>query len=627
MRQKSNSVIITVPKGATCGLYPGMPESAKYFNAINPQNAVTCSETVCIEDHVDYIYRNLAVGVYHYGVSMEGHTAVCQIVNYTGEKAADGMWIPVELSPLSGDGYESGYIMLNTQEFINAQLASGEDVWGPEYTHLFRTPQFLREKDRPGVHQQTTNEELWSFIRNLEKTSESMYVFSLGKTPKYGFEMPLVLFTRENIAGMTLMQAAKVLRNNGKPTVQYTAQVHSNEPASSEGALAMMLELVSDHGKDLLDALDVYIIPRINLDGAVEVIRQSPTTGEDMNRDYLRMNNREICMVTGAYNLFLPEVAIDGHEKRTNFLTADGARCTDMELQVGAGSLNHPAMMTELAMEMALLAIQKGRTLGLRSHFYSNLASAAGGSAGSSYYGTRNSLSFLVETPGGTTLGRNCLERRIMGQYVLASTVLGYTAQHARKILDTVHGSRGRMAKLGNCYDERNVIVLEHGKAPTGSVPVPIIDVLTGDVTDPACDIAYHEHTVSLSFRPRPTAYLIPKGLEDETRILFVAKCHGITWYSIPENSVIKVQQYIKNEEAFSLTKEFSARFEKGAYVFPNTVPSTILSVIMEPDFNRSSGRKMTLYSMGLLSEQEGGAVPIYRYCHDLENGKIPQNP
>lgn len=34
-----------------------------------------------------------------------------------------------------------------------------------------------------------------------------------------------------------------MIRNNGKPTVQYAAQVHSNEPASCEGALAMMLSL------------------------------------------------------------------------------------------------------------------------------------------------------------------------------------------------------------------------------------------------------------------------------------------------------------------------------------------------------------------------------------------------
>ena len=53
-----------------------------------------------------------------------------------------------------------------------------------------------------------------------------------------------------------------------------------------------------------------------------------------MNRDYLYMNNKEIRMLVCAYNLFLPEIAIDGHEKFTDVINKETSRCTDMELQV-----------------------------------------------------------------------------------------------------------------------------------------------------------------------------------------------------------------------------------------------------------------------------------------------------
>ncbi len=76
----------------------------------------------------------------------------------------------------------------------------------------------------------------------------------------------------------------------------------------------MMVSLSGDYGK-VLDRVDVYIIPRINLDGAYEVTRKSPTTDEDMNRDYLFMHNKELRLIANAYNLFCPEVCIDGHEK------------------------------------------------------------------------------------------------------------------------------------------------------------------------------------------------------------------------------------------------------------------------------------------------------------------------
>lgn len=613
---------ITIPIGAVCGLYGGAPAS-RSFSSINPENAIKATSVEKTRGYIEYSYTGLEVGIYHYSVSMDGYTSVCQIINYTEEKAAEGYKIDVRLEELRGNGYESGFVMLNSQEFIDAQLTSDKHSWGEKYAHLFTTPQFSRKKGHTGYHQQTTNEELVNFISEINKKCEYMHVFSLGKSPKYNFDMPLVLFTLENISKKSLEEAAAKIRKDGKPTVQYTAQVHSNEPASAEGALAMITALAGEFGQSVLDKVDVYIIPRINLDGAVEVVRHAPATNEDMNRDYLFMNNEEIRMVTSAYNLFLPEVAIDGHEKVTNVLTTDEARCTDMELQVGAGSLNHPAEMTELAMKMALAAISKGQELGLRSHFYQNLASAAGGSAGSSYYGTRNSLSFLVETPGGTTLGRLCMERRVLAQYVLASTAIGYSAEHADEVMSTVRKSREMMAAMGNTYDETKLIVLEHGKGETGAIYIPMIHVPSGEITNPSYKIPYSEHTEALRTRPRPTAYVIPMGLARENEILRVAKCHAIPYYTIPAGSTVQLRQYVKSDTVADLCEERTVTFDKGAYVFVNTVPSTILSVIMEPDFNTASGRKMCLFSMKLIEADESGYIPIYRYCHDLENGKI----
>ena len=35
------------------------------------------------------------------------------------------------------------------------------------------------------------------------------------------------------------------------------------------------------------------------------------------------------------------------------------------------------------------------------------------------------------------------------------------------------------------------------------------------------------------------------------------------------------------------------------------------------------SGRQMTLYSMGLVEADDQGNLPIFRYCHDLTDGKV----
>ncbi|MBE6962909.1 MAG: hypothetical protein E7445_10735 [Ruminococcaceae bacterium] len=619
----TGGLTVTAPEGAVCGVYPQAPKKRNYFEAIDIANAIPASCVLTAGGVTAYYYADLMPGLYHCAASMEGCSAVCQMINYTAEKAAAGMHYEMKLDKLAGNGYEAGYVMLNTQEFIDAHLASNKDTWGEAYAGLFQTPQFLRPEGRPGRHQQTTNEEMMDFIAKLDAVHGHMHVFSLGKSPKYGYDMPLVLFTREDVAGMTLEQAAEVIRGNGKPTVQYAAQCHSTEPASTEGALAMMLTLCGKYGEEVLSAVDVYIVPRINLDGAYEVTRTSPTTGDDMNRSYLRMHHAETCMLNAAYNLFLPEVVIDGHGKYHYAPITGESSCHDVELQVGAGALNHPAAMTALGMKMALTALGKARDLGLRGNFYDKLASAAGGSAGSSYYGTRNSLSFLIETPGQVHLGMAFMERRVMGQYVPASAFISYAAENAKEIMDTVHGSRETMLRNGPIYDENDCIVLEHTGGETGYWTAPRIHVPTGTVTDPITCYAYKEHVTALRKRPRATAYILPKGLPNEAEILRVASVHAIGWYQIPAGSAVSVRQYIRDADVATLSEERMQSFEQGAWVFPNTVPSTILGVIMEPDFNTVSGRKMTLLSMGLVSADENGCLPIYRYCHDLTDGKV----
>lgn len=621
--QKSGLTIIA-PKEAVCGLYPDAPAAWNYMTAIDPEKAIAPTSVTTEKDVAIYYYKDLELEFYHCIATMKGYNKLCKMILCTKEKMDAGFQVDMEMEKLAGGGYEAGHTTYNTQEFNNAQLISHKDAWGAEYEDLFRTPQFLRDGNTYGRHQQTTNEELMDFIRKLDQENAHMHIFSLGKSPKYGYDIPLVLFTREDVAGKTLEETAKIIRNNGKPTVQYNAQCHSSEPASTEGALAMMLQLCGSFGQEVLADLDIYMIPRINMDGAFEVKRASPTTGEDMNRDYLRIHNQEVGIVISTYNLFLPEVAIDGHEKRSNALTTTEALCTDTELQVGAGSLNHPAEMTALAMKMALQALDNGRKLGLRGHFYGRLASASGGCAGSSYFGIRNSLSFLIETPGQIFLGMSFMERRVISHYIPASTIIRYTAENSRQILDTVHNSRKMMVQSGGVYDPGRLFVLEHGGEVTGAWVTPVIHVPTGQVTDPDFSTPYKEHTIALATRIRPTAYLLPQNIPNREEILRVAGIHGIEHYTLPAGSKVSLYRYLRQEDQIQLGEEEVFSFAEGALVFPNTVNSAVLSVIMEPDFNKVSGRKMTLLSMGLIEADEAGRLPLFRYCHDLENGKVP---
>ena len=136
--------------------------------------------------------------------------------------------------------------------------------------------------------------------------------------------------------------------------------------------------------------------------------------------------------------------------------------------------------------------------------------------------------------------------------------------------------------------------------------------------------MAYNEHTQALITRPRATAYVLPTGLAEEAKILRVAKNHASEHYLLPAGSTVLLRQYLQQGEAIGLSDEQAICFDKGAHVFPNTVDSTVLGVIMEPDFNPSvPNRKMTLLRMGRISADAAGHLPLYRYCHNLNDGKV----
>ncbi len=103
-----------------------------------------------------------------------------------------------------------------------------------------------------------------------------------------------------------------------------------------------------------------------------------------------------------------------------------------------------------------------------------------------------------------------------------------------------------------------------------------------------------------------------------------MAACHALDHYRLGAGAVALVKGYRQTKDGIELGKEAPVTFQNGALVFPNTADSTILNVIMEPDFNPSNpDRKMTLLRMGLLEIDEDGRLPLYCYCRTLEGGKI----
>lgn len=607
---------LTAPEGVTLKLYTGFPVA----DFKNSGDLIPATHTTTENGIVTNYYKQLSSGTYHYKAEGEGYYSASQPFRYTPEQSTTGAEVQVKADRVGTDGFEAPFVVHYSEDFLKNASPSAADTWGKEYEHIFTTPYFLRDKSVDHKHQQTTQDEMMAFIRKLDETGGNMYVYSLGKSPKYGYDVPVVVFTKENLTGKTLEQAAEIIRGNGKPTIHYQAQIHSKEPGAGEGALAVMQDMAGTYGDKVLDTIDLYIIPRVNSDGAREFIRYSATTGKDMNDDYLAQTHDEVRMVTNAYNLFLPEVMLDGHEMKTP--KSGQVAHEDVTVQAIGGARQHPVAMSDMVLDMMKYTLGNAQKLGLRTGAYSGTALSSAPVAGNEYCGMRNTLAFLIETRGIDT-GMNIMERRVFSQYITVTGLIDYTVNNAKSVMETVHASRDYMVRTGATYEEDDVFVLEHKKTDLLQWTNPSVDMLTGESVNPDRKSTWTGATDIGRSRPRPTAYVLPKSLPKIAEILALMDQHAIRYYELPADTTVQLKQYIMNGDTATLTPEQAVLFAQGACVFTlDQVSTTVLSIMMEPDFLKSSEPR-TLEDMGLVEKDANGYLPIYRYCHDLVDGKI----
>ncbi len=107
----------------------------------------------------------------------------------------------------------------------------------------------------------------------------------------------------------------------GPKRLFYLCRQHGHEPASTEGALAFISELVKA-GDDTptagyLKAVTVYVVPMANPDGAEAFLRHNAKDA-DLNRDWLRRTQPETRALYAEISRLNPDLMTDQHELYPN---------------------------------------------------------------------------------------------------------------------------------------------------------------------------------------------------------------------------------------------------------------------------------------------------------------------
>ncbi|MBD3224013.1 MAG: hypothetical protein GF313_04750 [Caldithrix sp.] len=100
--------------------------------------------------------------------------------------------------------------------------------------------------------------------------------------------------------------------NNPRWTLFFFAQQHGNEPAGKD-ALLYMLQYLSKNPGLLPPNIELWIMPMINPDGAVQN-KQRNAADADLNRAHLLLEQPETWVLHQIYKKIKPHVAVDCHE-------------------------------------------------------------------------------------------------------------------------------------------------------------------------------------------------------------------------------------------------------------------------------------------------------------------------
>ncbi|MGH7500572.1 MAG: M14 family zinc carboxypeptidase [Longimicrobiales bacterium] len=152
----------------------------------------------------------------------------------------------------------------------------------------------------------TSHAELLDFLYDVQSRTDRMLIQPIAVTNE-GRDMPLVML------GSPPTATPGTAFFSGKPLVFITGNVHGGERAGREGTLQLIRELTLGSQRQLLDRVNVLIVPTLNPDGAEHRSRTN-TLGYDMNRDFIVAETPEItAIIETVLTQWWPDVYVDVH--------------------------------------------------------------------------------------------------------------------------------------------------------------------------------------------------------------------------------------------------------------------------------------------------------------------------
>ncbi len=181
-----------------------------------------------------------------------------------------------------------------------------------------------------------TYKETMSWLQKLCDASPLLSMNSIGKSPE-GREIYMITATKSKL------KSASGLKKSGKVLIFIEAGIHPGEIDGKDAGMMLLRDIVFGGKASLLDHVNLVFIPILNVDGheRVSPFNRINQRGPDnmgwrtnsqnlnLNRDFAKLDTREVRAVIKVFNEYDPDLFVDIH-------VTDGA---DYQYDITMGSV------------------------------------------------------------------------------------------------------------------------------------------------------------------------------------------------------------------------------------------------------------------------------------------------
>jgi hypothetical protein len=473
----------------------------------------------------------------------------------------------------------------------------------------------------PQTKKLTGYADMMAILNKLDASSSRVSLVSIGKSVQ-GRDIPALFFSKARFAA----------QRGQKPVALVFCQQHGDEPSGKEASLLLAANLLG-RDKNILDGLDLILVPTANPDGS-ELKQRRNAHDRDLNRNHVLLSEPETLALHRLFQCWFPEIVLDVHEYnavspswigRGMIVNVDERLGWLSNLNIDAGirsfseEVFYPAVREQVGKDgyIMLPYLLGSPDKNDRLRFSTNDIDD-----GRQSLGIYNTFSFILE---GKRYGSmdNMLERRSATQLSAMTAFLRSTASKGTEILAMVRSARAALLHEV-APGERAFLRMDYFPDPARpSVMVPVFSL--NGWNEETREWQNFEPLVKVKKSvPLPQAYVIPAM---ESALIELLQRHQMRLFRLTAPAEATVEKYrvlhaaarieeeiSKPEFDLEKTVEKTGLRQGDVVVFLNQRARLLIPLLLEPESSwgilTDTGEVPSQFSAYV---KEGGIYPVMR--------------